>query len=460
MLLASILVTLVVGAVFYFLLGDVYTASASLYVLPRAEDGAGGWSGNDIRELFAHSTVMENTAAALDMDTLRGQVTLAAATVGDTRIVQVTATGGDAALCASAANVASRIFGSYIKDYMKAEEVSVTQAAAVPDGPLGPPRPLVLALVFAGSMLVGMLLAGVIRTKSARIRDARQIDEALHVPVLGRVRDYACALRAFGEARYNMGPLYEQLSAEARDDIRGLAHNLECLSVDQPLRTLTITSATAGEGKSTLAVLLAGAFAEEGKRVLLIDMSARNPSIGALVKTRNSRSLMDFLTERAPLRDVVVPTSIGNVYFIDSNHSDAMLPYNFDSERFELFLGSVCNTFDIILCDTPPLGDFDDAASLAPRTDGTLLVLAAGRVRGRTAQGALEKIRMSGARTLGAVLTMAKPERATSARRREARACACPEDTAPFAPLPAWADASARRELSEIQAVPLQDAQL
>lgn len=419
-LLVPILISAVVGVYYYGMAEDVYTATTSLYVLIRYEDSTGNlrydtatsnFFASDYKELFARSPVMEQTARELGLDTLSGRVALQVQSISNTRIVEVKAVGKDPVLCAQVSNTASRIFKDYIEEFMKVDSVSITKEADVPGAPSGPPRLRNTILAFALSLLVtiGIFLAA--EMLNTKIKSDKQVDEVLHKPLLGRVQDYEKELLAFGNSRDSGQSLYWHMPPAVQESVKTVMLNIGFLSVDAPIQTITVTSSIPHEGKTSMTVLLACAFASDGKRVLVIDMDFRNPSVGPLLKTRNPYNLMDFLVNRAPLRDVVVPSPVNNVYYVDSSHAGAMLSYNIKSDRFDQFMDSVRNTFDIILFDTPPLGVFVDAAIIAPKTDGALLVLGNNLVELNKATEVLEQLEMSGSRTLGVVLTMTKPEK-------------------------------------------------
>lgn len=417
-LIVPILCAALAGVYFYRYLDDTYTAKTSLYVLIRYEDASGNLrydtaSSNsftsDYQEIFARSPVMENTATKLGIQSIGSAASMSVKSVPNTRIVEVSATGKDPAMCAEIVNTASQIFKEYIEAFMKVDSVSIIQLAKVPTGPSGPPRVRNTALVFAVSMMLCIIFVLGREILNTRITSTKQIEEGLDKPLLGSVYDYRRELGAFLEKeKAAVNILYDYVSPPVRESLKTVAVNIGFSSVDHPLRSIAFTSATPNEGKSSLAVMVATAYAEEGKRTLVVDTDFRKPSVGRILKRRNRMDLMDYLAGTAKINDVIVKTSYDNLYFIDSSHSVAMLSTAVSSDRFDHFLSLTRAMFDIVIFDTPPLGMFIDAAVLSSKLDGAVMVIANNMVEMKGAKDVIEQLNKSGANTRGVVLNYVK----------------------------------------------------
>jgi capsular exopolysaccharide synthesis family protein len=192
--------------------------------------------------------------------------------------------------------------------------------------------------------------------------------------------------------------------APAAEAYRSLATNLQFSSLDQPVRTVVVTSAAPGEGKSTTVANLAIALAEGGRRVIVVDADLRRPGLHALFGASNREGLTSALIgdqPQLPLQDTAVP----GVRILASGP----LPPNplevLGSRRLDQVLALARSQADFVLVDTAPAAALADAWVLAPRLDGVLLVVSAGRTRRDLARRAKEQLERVNARILGVVLT-------------------------------------------------------
>jgi non-specific protein-tyrosine kinase len=170
------------------------------------------------------------------------------------------------------------------------------------------------------------------------------------------------------------------------------------------VQTVAITSPGAGEGKSTTIANLGIALAENGRRVVLVDADLRRPSLHELFGLGNREGLTNVLlhSEHAalPLQETGTP----GLRLLASGP----LPPNpleaLGSGRLEHVLSQARAQADLVLVDTPPAAVLADAALLAPRLDGVLLVVSAGHTKRDLAKRAKEQLERTGSNVLGVVL--------------------------------------------------------
>jgi non-specific protein-tyrosine kinase len=190
-------------------------------------------------------------------------------------------------------------------------------------------------------------------------------------------------------------------SAEA---YRSLAANLQFAYADRQLQTIGITSAAQGEGKSTTLANLAVALAQSGRRVIVIDADLRRPGQHALFGVQRDEGLANMLLgERAelPLQETGAPgVRVLTSGPLPGNPLEALA-----SRRFDQALALARAQADFVLVDTPPAGALADVAVIAPRLEGVLLVVSAGRTKRDLARRAREQLERVNANLLGVVLT-------------------------------------------------------
>lgn len=165
-------------------------------------------------------------------------------------------------------------------------------------------------------------------------------------------------------------------SSVISEEFRTLRTNIQFSMVDKKFATLMFTSASPGEGKTTVASNVAVVFASQGKKVLLIDADMRNPSVHKLFNLLNYKGLTNLLTEdNASIQDVVHQTEINNLSVltcgvIPPNPSELLA-----SNRMNQLTERLKEHFDLILFDLPPILAVTDAQIMANKTDGTIFVI-------------------------------------------------------------------------------------
>ena len=186
---------------------------------------------------------------------------------------------------------------------------------------------------------------------------------------------------------------------------RALRTNIQFAAVDGPVKTIMVTSAGPGEGKSTTVANLAIVLAQAGRRVILVDADLRRPIQHRIFGLPNSRGLTTALLDlNAPVSDHLQATGVRDLRVMTSSAIPPNPAELLGSQRQIELLAELEKEADIVLLDSPPVLTVSDALVLAPRLDGVLLVVEAGATR----RGALIKARHAllhtGGRLLGVTL--------------------------------------------------------
>lgn len=199
------------------------------------------------------------------------------------------------------------------------------------------------------------------------------------------------------------------LRFETQDDYRTreayktLRTNIELCGSD--IRTIVITSCTPNEGKTSVAVELARAFAEAGKQVVLVDADLRKSVLVGRYKTGAvHHGLIHVLAGRETLESVVHMTNIQNLYMIFAGPVPPNPSELLSGGKFKETLLDLRGRFDYVIIDTPPLGSVIDAAVAAKECDAAMLVIQNNGISRRFAKKVKEQLEKTGCRILGAIL--------------------------------------------------------
>lgn len=171
------------------------------------------------------------------------------------------------------------------------------------------------------------------------------------------------------------------------------------------VKIILLTSCYPNEGKSDIAMQLAQEIGKAGKRVLLIDADLRKSAYIVRYKVKRSvKGLSEFLSGQASESEIKYTTNFQNVDIIFSGPSAPNPSELLEDPAFGELMKKVRMEYDFVLLDTPPVMTVIDAAVIAKESDGAVLIVESGRVSYKAAQKALEQIRKSDCKVLGAVL--------------------------------------------------------
>jgi non-specific protein-tyrosine kinase len=190
---------------------------------------------------------------------------------------------------------------------------------------------------------------------------------------------------------------------------RTLRTNLEFSSLDEPLKTMVVTSPGPEEGKSTTLANLAVTLAHAEKRVILVDCDLRRPSQHEIFGLSNEVGLTTMVVDEQAMRDPpLLETGVEGLQLLPSGPLPPNPSELVGSRRMAEIIRALSERADLVLFDAPPVIAVTDAAVLASRVDGVLLVIKAGttkRDHAKRAKALLDKVN---AHVVGAVLNNIK----------------------------------------------------
>jgi polysaccharide biosynthesis transport protein len=197
---------------------------------------------------------------------------------------------------------------------------------------------------------------------------------------------------------------YNTYSAKFIEALRVLYTNIQFLSSDRPIRSIVISSAMAGDGKSTVAFNLAQIAATMGQRVLLVDADMRQPEIHKLSNLNNLWGLSNLISTNLPLGEVLrqMP-AMKQLSVITSGPIPPDPTKLLSSEKMKLLMSELHNSFDLVIYDAPELVGLADASLLIPNTNGILLVVRMDKTDSSVFKRALDSLKLSRLNVLGVI---------------------------------------------------------
>ncbi|HWU37071.1 MAG TPA: polysaccharide biosynthesis tyrosine autokinase, partial [Candidatus Acidoferrum sp.] len=320
-----------------------------------------------------------------------------------------------------------------IKEKEQVQEVSLVRPAIEPGQPINPAQTSGKAIVgILIGLTVGLILAFVLESLDTSIGTIQDVESYLEVPVLGLIpnidpaKDAALARgEEDSEALGNMRPfLITLLSPRSTiaEAYRSLRTNIEFLSLEKNLKTICMTSASLMEGKTTTAINLGVTLTHMGKKVLLVEADLRKPFIHHAFGIERDPGLAEVIVGNKDWRDclrtvadlMLGPLGVENVTAVPNIDKLSILtsgapppnPTEFlNSQRMTDLIHAFRQEFDVVIFDCPPILPVTDAAILASKVDGTVIVYRVGKIARsalRRAKTLLENVK---GKVLGVVLT-------------------------------------------------------
>ncbi|MBP7934403.1 MAG: polysaccharide biosynthesis tyrosine autokinase [Phycisphaerae bacterium] len=267
-----------------------------------------------------------------------------------------------------------------------------------------PSSPKYLVNVPVG-VLLGILLsfgvAMLLELMDTSVRTSRDVSRHAHIPILGTIPDLDFEEIPIETIELAVHAAPRSMIAEAFRTVRA---NLTLTAPAERQRSILVTSAQPGEGKTTVAVNLAIAIAQNNRRVLLIDANFHRPALRQFFANIPTEGLSNVLIGQSKLADVVVKTNLPNLDVVGSgpippNPSELMT-----STYMRQLLSQATDTYDQVVFDGPPALLVSDAMVLAGSLDGVILVCRANSTSRGVLLRAREQFERAGIRIFGGVL--------------------------------------------------------
>ena len=288
-----------------------------------------------------------------------------------------------------------------INEQSQPGNVLVIDEGRVPSKPSKPNRTLIILI---GLLLGGGLAVGYVFVKNYFDDTVKTPDdiENRKINVLAWVPHFEHYLGSQDDVEFVVQKRPDSIPSEA---FRALRTRIQFSRVNtESLKTVLITSSAPQEGKTTIAVNLAGSFAHSKKKVLLIDCDLRKPAVHKLFNRERIPGLIDYLTGNAKLNDVLIQSEVSNLSYITSGTIPPNPAEMLDSQEMRTFLKDMRDEYDLIILDSPPIIAVTDSEILTSMVDGTLLIVSAENTEIEMMERSVELIRRENTQFLGTVL--------------------------------------------------------
>ncbi len=187
------------------------------------------------------------------------------------------------------------------------------------------------------------------------------------------------------------------------ESYRKLELNIRVFNLDNPIKIIQSTSATAQDGKTTTAINLAAVYAEKGKKVIILDFDLRRPKIHRAFHKANDGGLYEFVINDKDIHDLIVHDESG-IDLLLTGHRLNYPHIVLQSKKITEMVNKLREEYDYIVIDTPPVLSVTDALVVSKYVDGVIYVAAYNQTKKDAAKQGLEQLRESKANVIGGVL--------------------------------------------------------
>lgn len=285
---------------------------------------------------------------------------------------------------------------------ISASNIAVIDAADEPILPSSPKILRNLAVAFAGGLLLAIGFVVIRHQVDDTVRVPEDIESKLGMPLLGVIPRSASQV-PFEDLRDPKSAVSEGYNSLRSALLLSTSHGLP--------RTLLVTSSQPAEGKSTSSLAIGIGIAKLGRRVVLIDVDMRRPSLHAALDKPNAKGLSSVLAAQASLDEVIQDSPYENLSVISSGPIPPSPTDLLSSTAMIEMLTALTERFDVVMLDSPPVLGLADAPMLAAMVEGVLLVVQSSRSHRGALRSSLRRLKTARTNVLGAVLTMFDPSK-------------------------------------------------
>ncbi len=301
----------------------------------------------------------------------------------------------------------------------------IIQAPEQPQTSVSPDVKRNLISGFIVSLVLGVGMALLLEKLDSTYHNVQALKKKVKVPLLGTIpfeKQLQTSQYRISTPRISIGAIPDILPGRTRDSdrlphsddrsyspkfvesLRVLYTNIQLLSSDRPIRSIVVSSAMPGDGKSTVALHLAEIACAMGQRVLIVDANLRQGKIHTLSNLNNVWGLSNLISTNVPTTEAIRPAPFMNQLSVLTAGPVPPDPTKLlSSQKMKRLMQEFQEYFDLVIYDAPSVLGLADASLLAPNTDGILLVVKMDKTDSSVLKRALDSLKTSRMNVLGVV---------------------------------------------------------
>ncbi|MDH3704678.1 MAG: polysaccharide biosynthesis tyrosine autokinase [Acidimicrobiia bacterium] len=280
----------------------------------------------------------------------------------------------------------------------------ILQEAREPTTPVGLGDSTIMAIGLLGGLIVGVIASFVLDRLDSSARDEGDIELAAGTSVLGTVPRFGLGSRSGASAVVMLSSGKSANLQRSREAFRRLRTSVQYLSASGGLRSVIITSAQPGEGKSVMAANLAVALAQGGTSVVLVSADLRRPTVEELFSVPNRSGLSEALQSDNPSDVPLISVGVENLAIVPAGPTPERPGELLGSPQFQTLITRLEGLYDLVIIDTPPVLAAADAGAASAAADGVIVLVDTARTDTQLMLRVRSDLDRAGANVVGAVI--------------------------------------------------------
>lgn len=267
-----------------------------------------------------------------------------------------------------------------------------------------------IALVGIASLFLGTMLGFVVDKLDSKLYSSKDVKNIVNLPVLITIpankKLFSLTPQQFmqKESMVLRGLLTENSKTFNLDNYFSLYSNINALSLDRTVSSITMGTIDAKQGQSIISIYLAKAATMVGKKVLLVDMNLREPKLHSYLGLENKTGISDVITNDIPLNEVIQTSKLDNLFLLTAG-SEIKNPVGIlSSPKMTNLTKTLKQDFDFVIYNTPPLAEFSDGKIVTPLTEGLVMIIGLGKTKSSNLEKVMNDLQISKLSVLGMVI--------------------------------------------------------
>lgn len=382
---------------------------------------------SEVERLIGQEISRAHAASRADVDATRGAAASIQGVIGQVQGRMASATMASARLAElqREADSAETLYSAMLDRYRQnlaaqgteRSSAYVLSQASAPSSPSSPSRPLFAGFGLALAMVSALGVAGIREIGSRGFRSRIELERATRLRVLGAVLDVSTIrdAREFSGTPMSIASyLLRDKGAPFAEAFRSIRAGLRIGQASQRYKTISITSAVQGEGKSVTSLCLARSLAQAGIKVVIVDCDFRRQMLTEAFGSPDVPGLVDILKGTVEVGGAMVKDEPSGAFAILSGRTS---PDDYDlisSGTVPKLLEALGASFDVVLLDTPPVISVTESRVLASQCDATIVVVQWQRTPKTLVERTLTELDEAGANVVGTVLSQVDARKTSS----------------------------------------------
>ena len=403
-----------------FFVTPVYQATSKLYIagsedaISMSDIQLGSVLAVDYQEMFKIVDIHEMVILRLGLNYSPTQIErmVSVQNPSGSHLLYINAQSPDPQEAKLIADAYAEVVQEYIAEKMELRKPQLLEKAQTPTRPVSPNvRGTVLKSAVGGALAAAALIV-LLFLLDNKIRSSEDVEKATGLATIGMLakqKDDEDIPRSHRGEKEDENPHTVIIKKSMTLDFSGdEAINAICSNIafaGKNIKRIAVTSYNANNGKIYLSMYIAAGMARRGKMVLLIDADLRKSMLVSQYRIANVREgLSHYLSGQCELADAIYQTNLQNLYLLPAGKLIKTPLALLTSEDFDEVMAVAGKEFDVVLVDTPPVGMVIDAAEIAKRCDGTLLVLEHNKITREELQRLQRTMEQTGTPIIGCVI--------------------------------------------------------